>query len=1538
MPYQGPGGYVPPPGYMQYQQQHNGQARPAQAYATQGHPQYVTAQQYNTQPSQSSYQTPQYQPQPISLPQAPYSPDPLQCYQQPPRPRQTPPQAAYHPQQRHPFPHPPAQTPQAPPRPAVPQPQWNHPLPQGYEASIHSHSGPPVRNTPHQPHQQRSHQVQQPQRPPSQSSQYRPPIPVDAGRLSPVYPQAQLHLPQQSMQQQQQQRPPAPAPAPAPAPPQPSQKPRPVSQRPDTQATRAPQVNRPTQASPLSYHASSRTAAVKGRVAQLQIPIQRAPSPDQIQYEEEDAMALASKRRRSNEGIALPACDTTPQPQSTANKPHVKQVSPRPQHHIPKAQPKRPPPSPAPLTDLRSSQVPSTPTPATPLNYHSILLSLSDEYTKAAYSMSCSLAGADVSVEALEKYQNLLATGMSCLDTVLKNYAIPDKRKEARVRLRLASLLFEETDNDWEAEDTLSKGIPVCERARLSDLKYAMQHLQARIVFQSGKHKAAMTMVDKFVVETEKLQYSHWIYAFRFLRVSFGLLVPDSQRETTAMVRNLTAIAEVASRDYHHAVEIVAATLEAIVHLKSRHADGIDLALRALAAARTYQLTPAMTSMPQIRALLDCVDLACTLGRFNYEMSQKKMIEMQENMDAITRDPHWSTDGALHVPLGVKRDIDMDAETGGIMRQTKDGEVTLHFSWLTKMQMYSFGFLLSGLAVTKKTAGNEQKAETFLGEGIKLSKLKLDLAPQSLSAVCIKYQSQLQLRIMCRLHVVFACCGRSDWEVATKGLEALRRDLAEFGAESDQHLTTLMAYLEALCKHGLGDLNSALLLYRGKTLAFVPETGAKPGATNVDPIKVLAAANSILIMRGSGRDDEADQLLESIEPFCVVVPNSSGNEHGSKAMEAAFFIMKATSSPSATDSAILTTKGCLHRAVVAAKAIGNSQLLCMVMNIMTDAFFHNIVGDQAEKSAKAGRTLALKSQDKLWTAVADGMYAETLERCGRFPEARVPIRNTTDKSASRFDFAGLWPLEWRSASDRTSHDMAYHAQFHTRLLQQVNEMNSRNLELQSLLAQKDDELTQVNARLQNAMTSGSVSGSGRRPSTSALQRQNADLKNELLSAETAAATAEDNLKTLAQKFAEIESDLRRQILDLQGDVRKRDDLLREVAESCEPSYRTESGYSSPAPGMTPTEQNELKRLRTAFASLQKQFQAEKKENARLRNFPVSSGEKMRHIEEDQDDEESVPLVKRERQSSMTAALQLRPVPPPSPPMLPLPDSSRREVRSATPADTIHLQHRPSQSQTVPLKRKSPSKSSASSHPPGSGKNGSRHVSVDPSVPVKRETPSKVLSRLPKSAKSKKSRDPCVGSPSSSESEDDDHENEDDEDNDAEDLNNDKDFTLKEESDTEDVPIKRPRLICTDFPVKDKFEFQAVTSHLADGDIEAFDSQEQLKDECDELWERIQRCYDAWEEAKGEAWEFEFEKAQYKPTLPPCVTTKLTSKTGRMSWYPGCEGKFACKKCVEEGKPCFTWNGEEFWLLPLREEDRKYPIKEGLEIRYWLNVE
>lgn len=79
------------------------------------------------------------------------------------------------------------------------------------------------------------------------------------------------------------------------------------------------------------------------------------------------------------------------------------------------------------------------------VDYQAALLALSDEYIDAAYSLQ------DLETdEELKQYYTLIATGIACLESVLKNYRHQDARKEARIRLRLASLLVEETENDTE--------------------------------------------------------------------------------------------------------------------------------------------------------------------------------------------------------------------------------------------------------------------------------------------------------------------------------------------------------------------------------------------------------------------------------------------------------------------------------------------------------------------------------------------------------------------------------------------------------------------------------------------------------------------------------------------------------------------------------------------------------------------------------------------------------------------------------------------------------------------------------------------------------------------------------------------------------------------------------------------------------------------------------------------------------------------------------------------------------------------------------
>lgn len=146
-------------------------------------------------------------------------------------------------------------------------------------------------------------------------------------------------------------------------------------------------------------------------------------------------------------------------------------------------------------------------------------------------------------------------------------------------------------------------------------------------------------------------------------------------------------------------------------------------------------------------------------------------------------------------------------------------------------------------------------------------------------------------------------------------------------------------------------------------------------------------------------------------------------------------------------------------------------------------------------------------------------------------------------------------------------------------------------------------------------------------------------------------------------------------------------------------------------------------------------------------------------------------------------------------------------------------------------------------------------------------------------------------------------------------------------------------------VKQTCDFKAITNYDDDGDKLYLDSKQDLSDVCPDLWERIQSQHEAWERACGEDWQYDLESkytysALAKPGVkPPCVTTKLLKiNNGRSMWHDGYEGKYACRACAREKRPCFTWDGEELYLLPLHEQDRTYPEEDGFEIRTWLDVE
>jgi len=353
--------------------------------------------------------------------------------------------------------------------------------------------------------------------------------------------------------------------------------------------------------------------------------------------------------------------------------------------------------------------------PEPPLDYQILLLSLAEEYLAAAYAYG-SMADIVRRERDMQEYYKLMATALGCLEALLKHFKLLPET-EAIIRLRYATVLYEETDNMMEAEDSLSKGISLCDRHRLFDLKYNMQHLLARMLFQKN-HRAAFKFLDGIIKDAEAYQHIAWIYAFRFLNVSLHLELSTHQDLLLALsqLKHIVLL----SNDYGDKTVLAIATAsEALTYLRiSNDSENTENAQRALATVRSLQLESKVGNLHQLAVFISMVDLCCILQNFDPKQAFTKMQTMQTALKTMDESEAW-TDRSIRIPIPHARMPSCTARNGVLRKQEDDDLLILMFDWVSKDDIYDLGYLLSGVVLSPRNAGDGQKAEHMFEEGIK---------------------------------------------------------------------------------------------------------------------------------------------------------------------------------------------------------------------------------------------------------------------------------------------------------------------------------------------------------------------------------------------------------------------------------------------------------------------------------------------------------------------------------------------------------------------------------------------------------------------------------------------------------------------------------------------------------------------------------------------------------------------------------------------------------------------------------------------------
>lgn len=592
-----------------------------------------------------------------------------------------------------------------------------------------------------------------------------------------------------------------------------------------------------------------------------------------------------------------------------------------------------------------------------------MLLSAADEYIAAARSIGSPIARQKKNSD-VRQYYKLMSTAMGCMDAVLRKFNL-QPRDEAKLRLRYASLLIEETDNTTEIDEILSKGISLCARCRLQDLRYSMLHLQARYQFQTN-HRAAFKALDKNISEAETFQQIAWVYAFRFLKVSL-LLQSTDRVEAIPALQQLHAITAHAEKRNDTAIAFACYVFEALVHLRSSAQDRLVEAQRAIAQARSLQLTMSAKQQGSFGTLFNVIDLACSVHQ-NAPDSAKSTALIQATADENDTD-FGTENGVFTVTLNRTSGGSLTTDTGGIFRRNPEGRDELVFSWLPREDIKSLCFYLCALdqSVHEKALQLVHEARSRTRESMR-RQISLSLP---ISTAC----TQSQWRKILDWHATFTlgliAAHREDQITATEALSSLTKRVAASPYANQPNYTQSLSYLEAIIDQANGRFDAALATYSYSAFALTDKNHVP---TLTSELAILATMNRLLIARDPGHTDHDNvgNLLSQLRLAC--------EEHPSQYVRMAFTLVNALCT---LDPSINRLKTLMNNATQKShdlfKRTQNREFVVMSLCYFTARFFIEPVTEKSSSAANAVRQHAKQSNRPLWMAVACGLMIKVFE-------------------------------------------------------------------------------------------------------------------------------------------------------------------------------------------------------------------------------------------------------------------------------------------------------------------------------------------------------------------------------------------------------------------------------------------------------------------------------------------------------------------------------------------------------------------------------
>ncbi|KAF9386207.1 hypothetical protein CPC16_007685 [Podila verticillata] len=355
---------------------------------------------------------------------------------------------------------------------------------------------------------------------------------------------------------------------------------------------------------------------------------------------------------------------------------------------------------------------------------HLILWAMAEEFIEQARSL-CFVATTQPNSQPgwRKRHQNLVTSAIKCLIACVSGESQSmTQLDKAKSRLRLAQILFEETESLERCEDEISKAITMADAIQgveALDIQLQLYDLQIQIYMETKRFRQAKNIIRMASAEAAKHELHAWKYQFCLTKAKLHFLMDDLAGSLTTLGEGATIAEKRGDYDVKLAFWILGGQYSLMLSNWDQAMFFLQKLSPHMGLEQIHIITPNSGNPPEeipqpscesrhLRVLFLILFIFCMLRSGNVAKALVALSALQVGLEETRPRDGDDLQGIFKVALRNAQQTSQQVQP-----------MTLSIKWMSFSQVYTLTYLLSGIC-SKADMTNPAKSQQYLAEGIKV--------------------------------------------------------------------------------------------------------------------------------------------------------------------------------------------------------------------------------------------------------------------------------------------------------------------------------------------------------------------------------------------------------------------------------------------------------------------------------------------------------------------------------------------------------------------------------------------------------------------------------------------------------------------------------------------------------------------------------------------------------------------------------------------------------------------------------------------------